>query len=407
MFRIMRRTPASSSSSNPPSISASTANGNGGISRSTSVSGDGLEGTAERKTMTIEEREREYAKVRMRIFQSGDGEARDDVSSNSGSIKGKEKDLGEGELAPERGRQQRAELRGESEDEEDPISRHAYTAKGWEEPIFASVYYQTAPPAPASVASSSSASVPPSSVHGHSIPPTPAYGRANYGPMPPGPYGQFGIEGPGPQYGLQTPTQQPYQLPRTHPHHAYPPGGRQQAWEAGGPLAMHYHSQHQQQGYYSEQQPQEGWGPQGYYLPQQESYGYGPPPIPNYQGYPPNGYASPGVLTSPIPMRPSNYHHYSTASSSSISSRSVDGSRPHSRGSTTSSRSGGARMGAIYPAGAPGPGQRQRAMSKGMGLEYRRWSGGAQGGMSPERNGTRSGRGQSPVSGCSCLFAKY
>ena len=86
------------------------------------------------------------------------------------------------------------------------------------------------------------------------------------------------------------------------------------------------------------------------------------PGIPQGMQYSPNPYQPqlynqhPGIMQ-PTPSRPSPYHHSST--SSSISSRSYhDGSRPHSRGSTTSTKSGASsvRLGAMFPASSGGLG---------------------------------------------------
>ncbi|OCF74551.1 hypothetical protein I204_04928 [Kwoniella mangroviensis CBS 8886] len=130
-------------------------------------------------------------------------------------------------------------------------------------------------------------------------------------------------------------------------------------------------------------------------VPYPTSYGYSPqtaqpqPPIPQYrqESYPP--------LVQPTPMRPPMQPH--SSASSSISSRSYqDGSRPHSRGSTTSTRSAASsvRLGAMYPA-SQGPGYRQRGLKgQGMnGLTSLGLGNGNASGMEHKRN-----RGQSPVS---------
>lgn len=92
--------------------------------------------------------------------------------------------------------------------------------------------------------------------------------------------------------------------------------------------------------------------PQGMQYP--GNYGYPPQQQPNYP-----------QLMQPTPTRPTVHPH--SSASSSISSRSYqsyhDGSRPHSRGSTTSNMSAtsSVRFGAMYPANQGG-GYRQKGM---------------------------------------------
>ena len=107
---------------------------------------------------------------------------------------------------------------------------------------------------------------------------------------------------------------------------------------------------------------------------------YAPPPPP--QVYP--------HLNQPTPMRPAPVPHHESAGSS-ISSRSYqDMSRPHSRGSTTSTRSAtsSVRMGFMYP--GAGLGYRQHGM-KGSGFN----TPGVMSNLSTER---RQARAHSPVS---------
>ncbi|ORY33987.1 hypothetical protein BCR39DRAFT_586187 [Naematelia encephala] len=95
-------------------------------------------------------------------------------------------------------------------------------------------------------------------------------------------------------------------------------------------------------------------------------------------------------LAQPVPVRPQPQHH---SSASSTSSRSLqDFSRPHSRGSTTSTRSAtsSVRLGALFPAGQ-GPGYRQKGMNA-SNYAYSRGDRRSTRGHSPESVTTTSSR---------------
>lgn len=308
------------------------------------VDGDGAKASARAKT--LEEREAAYAAARERIYGTADPNAPVDTSvvARAGP--------GEQEL---RGRDRQAE----TEDIDDPVPRRPPM-----EAVFPSLYNRPMPQ-PQQVASQP---VPPLGYP--SVDPAYAY-QAQMGPYAGGnpafdpsarylPHTATGYPGGQhylPQTGYMDATvPMPYSAP---PQIAYQPGRQpigpgqvpsaypsySHAQQASMPMFAHqpYPSQPQQWAMY----PPQGFVPQADPLPQPDM--------------------THGGVLSPVPLRPQPYPH--SSHSSSMSSKSFgshqDLSRPHSRGSTTSVRSGtsSVRMGAMYPADLhPASGYRQQGM---------------------------------------------
>jgi hypothetical protein len=359
-FRIMQRRNAPSSAGGDDD----------GVSRGTSVSGeDGTESSGTRGK-TLEERTLAYALARKRII--GDDEHRD-VDDNASSAS-----------------QSRSRQASRDDDNElDPVPRRSYPAPDFEY-VYPSLYH------PAQESQSAGPAV-----QQQQVPPPPINSGAPYG-----------FAGMTPAYqgymaqGMGYPDQRQYQMP-AYPNAPYGSHGQAamgaygQPWQQpmgpgpGGMMNMNPNG------------PMPGVmmpmvGGQGWYPPDMGMAPNMMPIIPQGMPYAPNygAYPQPGgpPLAHPTPMRPGIDPLSSTASS--ISSRSYQDvhSRPHSRGSTTSTRSAASsvRLGAIYPAGGAQPyGFRQKAVKppqgsygsvKSMGFE------------TTKRNGRQSPVSQGPGS---------
>lgn len=348
------------------------------------------------KHKTLEEKQAEYALARQRIYGDQDG-----------SVVGSLDERGEGDEAEIRGRTARR-----YHDEPDPVPRHPFgdpvAVVPAFQPVYPSLYH---PPKP-------------EQQHPLVVPPVDQYGGSNFAFPPNGiqhpaysmqpmpvtngyldqmPAGYAGNFQPG---RAMYPTHQPYGDHNMPPNSAYisqpPPSAyANQQWQHGISGNENVSSAPQ---YHPNFLPSQvsmppmatngyGWGyPSG--MSQMMGSGQPMPMIPQgmqpYQPpylYPPHQGMYPS-LVQPTPMRPNPYPHSSSASS--ISSRSYhDGSRPHSRGSTTSTRSAASsvRLGAMFPAGEPAN-YRQKPL-KGQGFN------GMTGIGMGERRHTR---GHSPVS---------
>ena len=309
-------------------------------SRAGSVGGDDNEaGGSKRKT--LEQREADYALARERIY--GNEGANATLSEADGDNRG------------------RTRQRGAESDDDDFVPRQTY---GHVQPVYASLYHPKAElpeqsyenPDPSFAYQSQQYAY--QQAPGYAAPMSSGYNQAVYPPR----QGSY-VDGSVPSF-VPLPVYAPGwvqgegQIPLSHPvqptwQYAMPPGPNQ-------PMPMI------PQGV----QPY----PQQYYAQQ---HAHRP-----YDG-----------LVQPTPVRPGPIPHHHSSTSSSISSRSYqDYSRPHSRGSTTSTRSAASsvRIGAMYPANSQGmPGYRQRGM-KSQTLNS----------MTSLNSGEkRSTRGHSPVSG--------
>jgi hypothetical protein len=330
-----------------------------GSSRSSSAADGGEGGPSSRKT--LEQREADYAAARERIYGAAPSEAEEVVDPPPA-------------VRP-------------VEDEIDPVSRYAYGADAMTaaayEPIYASLYHTNGP-------------------DGQPLDPTGA-GNGVY-------YVNQAVQYPG--YHMLDPTMAAYAPMTTYTNGAGQAMYPQQAYDQhGNPLML---VPQQMAGYAApmwQQQPMQavgvmpqqpmmpptqmggnGWGytqqpvngnpHQQMIMPPITSTGPSAPIHPHPSGY---GYSTYPNLQHPQPSRPQPQPH--SSASSSISSHSRHSySRPHSRGSITStgSAASSARFGHMYPANA---GYRQKGMKAGVnGLTAM--------GMAPER---RSTRGQSPV----------
>lgn len=294
-----------------------------GLSRGTSVSGDDGTESSGPRGKTLEERTLAYALARKRII--GDDELRDDDSVSAVSAT----------HSASQPRSRQASRYGDDDDDLDPVPRRY-------PPDFDFVY--------------------PSLYH-----------PSNIGHAP-------GGQQPYPYAGMQGPSYQ-----------GYPPamGYDGQQGYMGYPNAAQYPGQVPMAGSYSQWQQhmgqglgQQAMGPGMGQMPMMANQGWYPPdmaPPPNMmpmipQGMPytPNfGYqqqlhqSQPPTLVQPTPLRPGLDHLSSTASSTSSRSYQDVHSRPHSRGSTTSTRSAASsvRLGAMYPtAQQAGYGFRQKAV---------------------------------------------
>lgn len=346
-FKLMQRVPLGSAGS--------------ASSRAASVAGDDASDAGGSKRKTLEEREAEYALARERIYGR-------DGQSAAGSTEAIV------DVDETRTKSTRQEV-----DDDDFVPRSAIALQ----PVYPSLYRPKAetPGPPPQIPVQPNYQPDPSFAYQPA--PMPygfAYGNNGYPQQPSNGYHQQ------PNY----PPAQPYMdgsAPPFIPHNAY--GGNQ--WQPGSANRgqMPVQQQHQQQQWYNmplqtnQPMPMIPQGVQAY-----------PPQYPQqYPQQPPQMYAS---LVQPTPVRPGPQPHPHSSNSSSISSRSYqDYSRPHSRGSTTSTRSAASsvRLGAMYPANhashaGPGPGYRQRGM-KGQGVN----------GMTTySLNQTRTTREHSPVS---------
>ena len=351
-FKIMQRVPLGSSSG------ASSRQGS-------SVGDDGSEaGTSKRKT--LEEREAEYALAKERIY-----------GSSSSSAAPSEPGVADEEELRGRSVQQRAH----HDDEIDPVPRHPYGANGL--PAYPSLYHPGSDgqvpgqmPSQAYQTPDSMFAFGPNAGHGYGV------GGMGYSVYPPaGGYGNG--HSPFIQHTGFGPQWQPQMMPGQNmgmggPHDWGYNGGPMPGAPGGPNQPMPMIPQGSMPAY-----------PHGYgFGYQQQQMGYAPVP-----------------LVQPTPTRPGPYPvpQPHSSNSSSISSRSYqDYSRPHSRGSTTSTRSAASsvRLGVMYPVGQPsgGHGYRQKGIK---GQNYNNMPGPGAGtgpGISLGVSDKRSARGHSPSS---------
>lgn len=326
-----------------------------GASRGTSVSADdGNDSSGTRKT--FEERAVEYAAARKRII--GNNDIEDDSISASAS----------------QPRSRQASRYGDDDDIDVP--RRAFVADS--EIVYGSLSHPTAERPSAPLSGPGPQGVPPNFNHAHTEGyPGGAHVDGYLGmqqpfvayPNPPlmghdpsrqmGPYPNQQFSGPMPMGGYGPPWQPPLMPGQLINGSPMQQQHFQAAMAAGG----------------------QGWYPPDMSAPQQQAHNM-MPRIP--QGLPmacapsfpygPQQQAQQGrpygfMLAQPTPMRPGLDPLSSTASS--ISSRSYQDvhSRPHSRGSTTSTRSAAssARLGAMYPSGQQSYGYRQKAVKPSQG----------------------------------------
>ena len=351
------------------------ANGSGdGMTRASN--GDDA-GPAKRKT--LEEREAEYALARERIYgkQEDMSLTEDDLLYGNGNGRGTPRFNGAEEI--------------------DPIPRYRYNSVASSsssiEPVYASLYQpvksdsaqpppaaqqypnyaegyyqaQTYPGYPPSQMPTYPGHVPSGYVMGQQMPLPGAYPSSNYMGNP---YAMAGEQ-------WQQQPQYPAMYGQHHPEMTGMTGMAQTT--SMPPMGMTGHPQ----GWYTAMFPSQTMPmiPQGM-------------PYAGQQGYPPNTPHMYPNLAQPTPLRPGPIPHAHSSNSSSISSRSYqDISRPHSRGSTTSTRSAASsvRLGYMFPAGSGQvSGYRQKGLS-GTGFN---------GMTNLKPTGQRNGRGQSPVSRC-------
>ena len=328
------------------------------------------------KHKTLEEKQVEYERARQRIYGN-------DLDYGSNGLD--ERVLGEDD-----------EYRGRTAkqyEESDPIPRHAYGSAAANaamyQPVYPSLYHppkidqQTHVPGPPPEShEASNFAFPPHGMQYSAFPQMPA--MQSHGGYPgamqiPNAYSvdpQLGHQQYSMQQSMGDPNIQPNPLYSAEHPMIYP----SQVWQHGLHPDMYPQitnfNQHPNmtvaQTVLDPMMTSQGWR---YPTGMQHMMGTGQPmpvipqgmqPYQTTNPYPPQ----PGMypyLVQPTPMRPPAYPHSSSASS--ISSRSYhDGSRPHSRGSTTSTRSAASsvRLGAMFPAGQP-PSYRQTGM-KGQGF---------------------------------------
>lgn len=354
-FRIMQRaTPSAGETENS--------------SRATSVSGEdnGTESSGPRGK-TLEERTLAYALARKRIIGEG---LEDDAASSTSA----------GGFA----RSRQHSRYGEEEDDMDMMPRRAYP------PDMEYVYPSLYPPGDNQGN--------PGLAQGIPIPQNAPYG---YAPMQGGPYQGYMPQGMGypPNDGRV------YMAPYQHmPQQAYGAqmqiGGYPQGWQQPPPMQPGPPPGMMGGGQMAGMMMApvgQGWYPPDMGMPQPPSsmmpmIPQGMPYAPTY----PHPQPQPGpTLVQPTPMR--HDRHPLSSTSSSISSRSYQdmNSRPHSRGSTTSTRSAASsvRLGAMYPVGGQAPvyGYRQKA------VKVASSSATVAPGVGATTEGRRNGR-QSPVS---------
>ncbi len=318
-----------------------------GASRATSVSAeDGTESPGPRKT--LEEREIAYLEAKKRIY--GPNNIDDDSISATAS----------------QPRSRQASRYGDDDDDPDVPRRTAVSER---EIVYGSLSH------PAAEASSSAPPMGPGPQGG---PPSfnPAYDDGYQGMQQPYmPYQNPAMMGPDPNRQLGGPyPNQPYSAHM--PMGPYGPPWQHMAGQMGGAATMQQMMGMMPpagQGWYPPdmgvppQQPHNMMSmmpiPQGMPMPYAPPMPYGPQQQ-MQQGRP---YGPP--LAHPTPMRPGLDPLSSTASS--ISSRSYQDvhSRPHSRGSTTSTRSAASsvRLGGMYPSGQQSYGYRQKAVKPSQG----------------------------------------
>ncbi len=369
------------------------------VSRTSGTMGDesGQDSAASRYR-TLEEKQADYELARQRIYG-------DIMKDGSGPLD---------EQGPADGEEARGRTARRHEEEPNPVPQHIYESAGVMpavfQPVYPSLYH---PPKSDQHSQAASLSEDHSSSSNFAFAPNgnhyPAYPQMppmqSLGGYPNGAQMSNGYTSNSqlgqPQYLVQ----QSYGGPSLHSHSTYmgqPVNNFGQTWQEGPPSeaypAMMPPNQPAnlmpgQLAMYAMPMPGQGWAYQSG-MQQMTGHGYPMPMIPQgmqpyqpiyqypiQQGMYPN-------LVQPTPMRPNPYPHSSSASS--ISSRSYhDHSRPHSRGSTTSTRSAASsvRLGAMYPAGHP-PSYRQK------GLKGQSFNGMTSFGLGERR----STRGHSPVS---------
>ncbi|WVQ72473.1 hypothetical protein IAR50_002026 [Cryptococcus sp. DSM 104548] len=377
-FRIMQRTPASSQQASAEGSSSSS-----------------LSDAAGSKLKTMEEREAAYAVAREKIY----GKAGDAEESSAPQVDEKEVSANRAAAA--------------LEDDIDPVPRRRYPVSNAPyEVVYASLYH------PASDNHTPSPAPSLSDQYGQQQKVDLMYGyqQANMGYIP---YPQMDMNGhpAGSSYqqgaqaaqgyggypeGQYPAPQQPYMVPAWQPPAGYPQNvneQQQQQYGMGQGQGGQWYQSTMNQPMPAIQQGIPYAGPAyGYSQPPQQ-----PQPYPNQQqrpAMPPQGQSPYSHLVQPTPQRPHPHPH--SSASSSISSRSyqsqsyAESSRPHSRGSNTSTRSAASsvRLGAMYPAGqAPGGGMGGGYRQKGM-----KQQGGLNGMTSLGLNETKRGRGHSPSS---------
>lgn len=319
----------------------------GGGSRATSVSAgdDGTESSSGPRGKTLEERTLAYALARKRII--GDDDSRDDDSVSASASQPRSR--------------QTSRYGGDDDDDMDMVPRRPFQPEY--EYVYPSLYHpshegQAAP-----------------NMAGQGVAPgvNPGYGGFQGMQPPYQGYMQPPQMGFDPKQGgyAMAPypgTQQfPGQVPMTSYGQPWPQPPMAPGMMGGGQMqGMMIPGQ----GWYPTEMvmaPQQGPSmmpmiPQG--MPYAPSFGYGPQQQ-QQQGRPPHP-----PLAQPTPIRPGLDPLSSTASS--ISSRSYQDvhSRPHSRGSTTSTRSAASsvRLGAMYPTGQQTAyGYRQKAVKSSQG----------------------------------------
>lgn len=372
-------------------IQRASANGeSNGYSRSSSVAGDDASEAGSSKPRTLEEREAAYQKARQRIYGSStDAEA---------------------DLTPQEANSKPQITRQREANDFDDVPRRAYippnTAAPVYEPVYPSLFNPPNPEPlrPANPPTDPSFGYQQASMH------YPMYGNQANGGMSGYPSNQ--VNGgypiaPAPPTNGYGSVPQPYMDGNRSMYFGQPAAyngqWRQDGSTTGYPPPLGPANQQMNAG----QMPMMGqnWSyatngnpmpsphqpmpmiPQGLQYPQ--SYGYHPQMQMQAQS---QMYTN---LVQPTPLRPAPYPH--SSASSSMSSRSYqDGSRPHSRGSTTSTRSAASsvRFGAMYPANQGG-GYRQKGI-KGQSIIM---NGLTTLGLGMERKNTR---GQSPV----CYLSK-
>lgn len=333
-FRIMQRAQPTSSTSSEA---------NSGSRTGSVVPDDAASEASSSRAQTMQEREAAYIKARERIYGSSeDAEEQEAV----GTVRG-QRPLHE---------------------EPDEFETAPRTAVTQNEQMFQPVYPSLYDPPQNSTSGPSAPPYDPPAVYQHDPM------RQGYGQMQMAPYmgdynGQSGypanLTANGQPYGMPTYITQAGPYP-PHQNNGYP-----------GQWAMQ-----QQPGYNRQIMPNQpmtqGWTQAPPHQPLMQNQPMPNPLMPNQPmpmipqgmqypgtyGYPPQPQVYPALMQ-PTPMRPTVHQH--SSASSSISSRSYqsyqDGSRPHSRGSTTSNMSAtsSVRFGAMYPANQGG-GYRQKGM---------------------------------------------
>lgn len=318
-FRIMQREAPTGEDDSP--------------SRGTSVSGDDGTESSGPRGKTLQERAEAYALARKRII--GDDDIGDDDSLSAGASAGNSRS------------RQTSRFGDDDDDEIDAVPRRPFGPD--HEFVYPSLYHpapenQQFQPPPLNPGATTALQG--NAAYGYQ--PTPSHYQSS-GYIPPA-MGQQAIGFENRQYNLPSYANQPYgQLPMA----AY----GQTPWAQPGSMGP---------GSMMGQQMSMMPMAQGWYPPEMPMIPQGPsmmPMIPQGMPYAPNlGYQGP-VLAQPTPIRADPL----SSTSSSISSRSYQDvhSRPHSRGSTTSTRSAASsvRLGVMYPsAQQPGYGYRQKAV---------------------------------------------